>query len=460
MRKRTKTFLSFALLILPCAPCFAQDAFLTPPKATQTAKATPLTPANAAEYFAEAGRDCHADGGRLWGVSLCGPMLFVDPTTRQVVASHPDADGRLKPAIDGTFTGEIPADQVIANTSAKWSGTHWIELVWPLPPNSVMDRVIMAHESYHRVQAEIVPIDLVGTNTQLQTVYGRYTMQLEWRALAAGLLTDTDTARRQAISDALLFRAARYQKFPMAQAREVALERDEGLAQYTGVMVGISTAAHRQAMVLDLLREGPDRPSFERSFAYVTGPAYGLLLNRHDPDWRKQITHSTQGLAGLIASALSIDLDHMPLSAVNERASQYGGPALMAAETAAKAKSDRILAHYRSLLVIGPVLVLPLDHTRKQFNPQNILSLGKVGTIYPTLRLLDDWGSIDVEKGALLAADEPRLIVSAPSGKVTTGTIHGPGWTLKLAPGWRMVPAPRKGDLTLQRKTPGATGRK
>ncbi|MGH8146455.1 MAG: hypothetical protein ACREPY_08985 [Rhodanobacteraceae bacterium] len=410
----------------------------------------PLTPANAAEYFAEATRDCRADDGKLWSVSLCGPMLFVDPATRQVIASQADADGRLKPANDGTFAGVMSPDQIIANTCAWWSGTQWIEVLWPIPASATMGRTIMAHEAYHCVQKQIVPIDLPGTNAQLETVYGRYTMQLEWRALAAALKASTDAARRQAASDALLFRVARYHSFPKAQAREVALERDEGLAEYTGVMVGNATATQRKAVALELLREGPELPSFVSSFAYITGPAYGLLLDRYRPDWRKQIIHNKQGLAAMLAPALHLKLAHMPLTTFAARAAHYGGDALLASENTREAERNREIAHYRALLVTGPVLVLPLKDTRKQYNSLTLLSLGRSGTVYPTLRLFDVWGSIDVKKGALMAPNQSHLTVAAPSGGTVTGTIHGPGWTLKLLPGWRLARGVRKGDFTLQ----------
>lgn len=443
----------FSLLALIFMPCIAgTDA--KPVPASSTGAGLPLTPANAKEYFAAATEDCRAEGGNLWGVSLCGPLLFVDPATREVVASQADAEGRLKPAGHGTYTGVMPSDQTIANTSAWWSGTHWIQLVWPLPENLAMARTLMAHESYHRVQDQIVPLGTSVANTQLQTLYGRYTLQLEWRALAAALGAPTDAARRQAASDALLFRAARYDRFPAAQAEEVALEYDEGLAQYTGVMVGNATAAQRTTIALDLLREAPDNPSFVRSFAYATGPAYGLLLDSYRPGWRRQIVDSKQGLASLLASALHLDLKYMPLDTVVARAEHYGGPELLASEEADNAEREREIAHYRSLLVTGPVLVLPLKQTRTEFNPQTVLSLGEAGTVYVTMRLFDDWGSIDIEQGGLLDPDRPFLVVSAPSGEVVTGTIHGPGWTLELASGWQLVHSTREGDFSLQEQGP------
>lgn len=450
--RRVSMLSSCLMFVLTCTSCLAAPAAM-PATASSAAAPLPLTPANAARYFTEAMHDCRADDGKLWGVSLCGPMLFVDPATRRVIASQADADGHLKPTGHGTFTGLMPTDETVANTSVSWSGTRWTEVVWPLPTDPAKRHTLLAHESYHHMQARIVPLSRNGNNTQLDTLYGRYTLRLEWRALAAALQAHTDTARRQAASDALLFRAARYHKFPEAQAAEVALERNEGLAEYTGVMIGNATVAKRKAMALADIHRLRNKPSFVRSFAYATGPAYGLLLDIYRPDWRKQITRNPQGLAAMLASALHLDLSHMPLDTVAARATDYDGPALMAAETMRKAKHDRKIAHYHAILVDGPVLMLPLKHMKVRFDPRNVLSLGKAGVIYPAIRVVDDWGSIDIKKGGLITPNWRQLTVSAPSTRAMTGTIQAQGWTLKLSPGWQLVPATRTGDFTLQHRT-------
>ena len=38
-----------------------------------------VDPAGAAKLFREAKVLCERDGGRLWGKSLCGPIMLVDP---------------------------------------------------------------------------------------------------------------------------------------------------------------------------------------------------------------------------------------------------------------------------------------------------------------------------------------------------------------------------------------------
>jgi hypothetical protein len=47
----------------------------------------------AGQYLSEAQRICEADAGRLWGKSLCGPMLFVEPANARGSRIVPTARG-------------------------------------------------------------------------------------------------------------------------------------------------------------------------------------------------------------------------------------------------------------------------------------------------------------------------------------------------------------------------------
>lgn len=112
---------------------------------------------------------CQADHGHLWGISLCGPIMFVDPRSRSIIASDPDAEGALK-AEGGIFVGSLPADQTIANTAVEWSGVRWTQMVWPLPGDE-RQRYLMAHELFHRIQNRLnLPKVEGGENAQLDTL--------------------------------------------------------------------------------------------------------------------------------------------------------------------------------------------------------------------------------------------------------------------------------------------------
>jgi len=141
----------------------------------------PVDAARARSYFQEAERICKQDGGKLWGVSLCGPMLFVDRATRRVVASQSDAEGHLTKDGD-VFVGKLPEKVNIANTATDWAGVKWTMVIWPLPENTYDRADMMAHELWHRVQDDIGLPASGPPNNHLDSPEGRIWLQLEWRA--------------------------------------------------------------------------------------------------------------------------------------------------------------------------------------------------------------------------------------------------------------------------------------
>jgi len=441
---RTRSCLIFALCLSSNFAAVAADA-------------PPFEPAQAKAWFAEATQQCQKDGGKLWGASLCGPIMLVDPPTRRVIANQADAQGLLK-AEQGVFTGHLPDDVSFANSSLDWAGVRWAQMGWPLPADAGQRRVLMAHESFHRIQPQVGldPPHELG-NDQLDTLQGRYLMQLEWRALAKAVAATDDKARRSHAADALLFRAARYRQFPDAAQSERSLERNEGLAEYTGIAIGAVSPAERTALTADDLVSHVSAPSFVRSFAYATGPGYGLLLDRYLPAWRQRIRTPDTGLSDLLAGALGIKNANATDAEVQRHAIAYGGPALLAAEQAREQRHQQDIARYKALLVDGPRLVLPLHEPKVMFNPSTLVPLGEAGTVYPTIKVLSDWGAIEVSAGALLAPDWKHLYVAVPGKQAArTGTIEGPGWTLKLNQSWRMEAGERPGDLLVSPANQGA----
>ena len=66
--------------------------------------------------------------------------------------------------------------------------------------------------------------------------------------------------------------ASVYRLFPNAAVNEMALEASEGIAEYTGVRLGMQTPEERTRYALRDLSTWAQVPSFVRSFAYATGP--------------------------------------------------------------------------------------------------------------------------------------------------------------------------------------------
>jgi hypothetical protein len=408
----------------------------------------PISSEMAQKDFAEAEVLCKADAGKLWGVSLCGPMMFVDPGTRSIVANQPDAKGVLT-LQNGVYVGLLPKSQNIANTAMEWSGTRWTQMILPLPAVQSARYTLMMHELFHRIQNQLkIPSEREGDNAQLDTPDGRYFLQLEYRALARAIKADTENERKPAIVDALIFRAERYKLFPNAAAEEKALELNEGLAEYTGVRLGNPMSSDAMAATLDDLSRQTKVSTFVRSFAYATGPSYGLLLDRYAPDWRTRLS-AGEGLSEMLGEAVKITLPTDLQQTAEQRALQYDGAALRAAETEREVKRKAMLALYRAKFVDGAILTLPLKKMNVQFDPRTLQPFGDLGTVYPTIRITDVWGVLQVSNGALLKPDWSAVVVVAPSD-ATDSSIKGDGWTLEIKPGWKLTPAARSGDYSLQ----------
>jgi hypothetical protein len=190
--------------------------------------------------------------------------------------------------------------------------------------------------------------------------------------------------------------------------------------------------------------------SFPSSFAYETGPAYGLLLNviqavKFDKiTWRTGLTHSSS-ISDMVASLIDYKIPPDLGSAAIARAKQYGYDELSASETKREDERKAKEAAYRSSLVEGPVLVLPLKNMNFSYDPDSVFPLGSHGTVYSGSTVSDAWGKIVAPKGVLISPDFTRATVMAPE----TAKSDGEGWKLTLAPGWKIVPGPRKGDFTV-----------
>ena len=125
-----------------------------PPAVALAQEPSPIPIDSAKRAFAQAHALCAADDGKLWGVSLCGPIMFVDAPSRSIVASEGDANGVLA-AKEGAFVGVLPANQNVANTAVEWSGVRWTQMLWPIPPDERLRATLMAHELFHRVQSQL-----------------------------------------------------------------------------------------------------------------------------------------------------------------------------------------------------------------------------------------------------------------------------------------------------------------
>ena len=391
----------------------------------------------AQEYFREARALCERDGGRLWGVSICAPMVIADRRTQTFATSQAAPEG-ARPQLLG-----------LVNAPIEWGGATWGAYSWDF----VVDRTarerneLLLHELFHTVQPQLGLRVPALSPEHLDAPDGRYWLRLEWRALARALGESGDQ-RTLAVRDALAFRQARRLQYPAGVENERAQEITEGLAAYTGTVLAAPSPADAIVGALALLANGEAGESFVRAFAYTSGPAYGLLLDASSPGWTRRMRGSDD-LGTLVMQALAVQ----PASDATASATRYGGSEIRASEEQREQERQQRLAEVRRRFVDGPVLVIPGGGSGMSDSRGAVVIPG-VGTVYfHAFRSSGDWGALEAEKGVLVGSDGRSRRVPAPVRR-DDGTFAGDGWTFKAAPGWVVREGARRGDYEVVRQPP------
>ena len=101
-----------------------------------TAAEAQVRPELAKRYFEEVTKLCERDAGRLWGVSLCGPMVIFDPSTGTRATSQPAPEAPL------------PRSTTYADGPVSWGGLRGCRC----PPANLAARAVPSHSERAGVQ--------------------------------------------------------------------------------------------------------------------------------------------------------------------------------------------------------------------------------------------------------------------------------------------------------------------
>lgn len=349
---------------------------------------TIAAPQNEDELISYYKKTCEKTGNDIWGKSLCSKVVIVNKSSGEVYKSHPN---------------DAPLPPVRANTSFDWNGEKWLMVLAPLPTDITKQRALIFHEAWHTKQKQLGFTDnIVEFPSHFDEIIGRYYLFLEWRALLKALETK-GRARELAIANALWARKMRFDKFKNAQKTETALMLHEGLAEYTGIK---SQSEDGKKILIDNLKNAENTNGLARTFAYISGPAYGILLDGYDKEWAKKLRPQTDFI------------EYFPIKPKAIKNNQYSAKQLLNQITgefaANKAKKDNII----NSLMPQNALEIPLIQMGMDFDPNKVIVDEKLGTIYQKITIRDLWGSVEVDNGALLISkDYSRIYLPWPLPK-------------------------------------------
>lgn len=389
----------------------------------------------AAIYFDEV-KTVTKQNTALWNYDLYAPILLINPETRAVFANVPDSAGILKP-LAKIFSGILPKQVNISNTSLHWNGVNWAMVMLPLPQNKNSRINLLTHELFHRAQKALGFFAYNPDNNHLDKKDGRVYLRLELEALQKAVLADSLNELKLHIANALAFRSYRQSLYPGADSTENLLELNEGICEFTGVMMSGRSREQIKNYFINRIAYFISSPSYIRSFAYETIPVYGYLLYSINKKWNKEINNKTN-MRTYFQKAFGVKLPDDISNYVSRIAGEYNGQAIYSEETIREEKITKQLAAYKKELIDSAHTELPLENMNMSFDYTKMIPLENLGTVYPIIRITDNWGILDVGKAALINTEWNRVNIGYPL-TIEGNKISGEGWKLELKEGYLLV---------------------
>jgi hypothetical protein len=401
------------------------------------------------QYFNELKSICEKDNGNLWGKTLWSPIIVIDRKTRFFVASENDSSNTLKQE-NKVYTGYFPENLIIANSTTEFGGKHWTMVGYPLP-NVQLDReILFIHEMFHRLQNELWKGNSGYDIKHIDNKLSRILLKLEWNALVTAI-NSNKTIRKKAITDALIFNYYRKLIYSGSDTMENRFEIMEGLAEYTAMKICLQNEKEIIRRINDKKMYYWNLDSYTRSFGYFSGFLYAFLLDFSNAEWRNKI-NTNSDLQVLLQNQLKIALPNNLKDKFETIKTEYGFDTISVSEEKREIKIQKIIADYKERLVIKPHLTFNLIKMNIGFNPTNLLSIDSLGTVYPNIQIVDNWGILKVNNGGCLLNNSwSTATINAENIKINGNSITGNDWELKLNPKWKIISEGTNYKLTIDK---------
>lgn len=340
---------------------------------------------------------CNKDNGKLWGVNLYSPVIGID-SLRNIVSNMPDAPK--------TFPPKMP----VANSTTELDGRRWTMVMWPLSGDMQEQSRLLIHEMFHYRQPELgLAPDFMPNNAHLSNRDARTLLKLEWNALKRASECN-ELQKLEALTDALIFRERRRELYPDYITEENALEILEGLAEYTGMRI---TLPSNEDFINDLTRFDYlyESDNMNRSFAYFSGPLYGLILDQSGSDWHKIVKADTD-LGKLVKEYFGLSLSDNLERDCNIAKAKYGIEAIEIVEDEFEHRREARDEEIQRLFASENVSILECTNLSIQFSPNGMIQMEDGSFIIydanayweggksegRTIKVWADWRHIEIPK--------------------------------------------------------------
>ncbi len=401
-----------------------------------------------------------SDNGKLWGESIWSDDILVLGFDNTIYSLTPLENSKTKDSI--VFYKKIPSNTLgFSNAAQQYNGKEYaVVLTNYLNDNSAT----IIHELFHVLQHK--HINLNGNPiSYLENYDARLWLRLEYQALKNALSLIDKNAKANAIkkyiNDALLFRKLRQSKYNDLLKSEIEIETSEGLANYTGFL--LSTYPNKYQKTIREINQREQAETYTRSFPYATGPAYGLIFDYLEIEW-KQGLDKTYNFLDIYETQYLKKKIETTNSGIESSRKRNNYIEIQKQEIERKNKQDKLIEYYTDKLITSPTLKVTSigGSYNRTFNMNGTLALDSARIIFSGIKgsatSADDFGNFMILSGKdklgvagvmLTWIDEKMTFVFPLPFKVEGNRIIGEFYEIELNQGWEVKKLNTKGDLEI-----------
>lgn len=392
------------------------------------------------------------DNGRLWGHQIWNDSIIVidyDNTMYSLVklpSSKTDDDTLYYKTME-------PNALVFVNTTQKYEGKEYATVL----SNYLKDKsATIIHELFHLLQFKSGKFkgDAIA---YLDETNARILLRLEYEALRNALKAINEHKGIEEVKtylkDAVLFRKERQKQYVKYLDDELEIETLEGLANYTGFV--LSAYDNKYEKALSEIDQRENAETYTRPFPYATGPAYGLIFDYLNIDWRKDLD-KIYNFAEIYDTKLNKSKLNSSTKALTQAQARNNFDEINKQEIAREERQNKLIAYYTDLLFNKPTLKVAIDDFDgygRSFNMNGTLTIKNKGVIYSSIRGRDKsdgknfgnfatiQGKDELGKAGILSYEKNGTTYFVfPLPTTIAGTkITGDFYEIDLNTGWKVV---------------------
>lgn len=399
-----------------------------------------------------------ADNGKLWKKNLWNENLLVLDDENNIYTLNNSTPNTTND--NGLYYKQIKENTIVpVNTNQIFEGKNWA-IVQNYDVTVADSCETPIHELFHLYQS--TQISLSGNIVEYLDDYrAKIWIRSEFEALRnciRNIQKKDSTVARKYLDAAIYFRTQREKQFQKQNHFALELESLEGLASYTGYKLSAYQNLYSIA-IFEL--DGRENPTgLNRSFAYATGLAYGLIYDYFDIPWRTDLKHIYSFKEIYKTHIGTLHWDKKVIETMKLKNKYYE---IQKEEYTRKSISDSIRLYYKNMFQTQPTLVVKRDTSDKtyliSFDMNSTFVFENKNIIYANISSSSSnplafgnfktTGETEIGKtGILITSDFHELTFPKPL-KIEGHTITGENYSIELNEGWTVKQVDKKGNLQI-----------